>query len=501
MVRPITKSDYLAGIQCPLRLWSRHHAPIPYEERTETSAMRAGTDIGLLAHRLFLGGVLVEAQPWERAEAVAETNRLLADRNVPAVFEGGFLHEGLHVRVDILKRKPSGAFALYEVKGNGSVKEHHISDLAFQVHVARKGGLQIDEAGIIHIDTGYVLGDELDVNGLFTISNETATVEEYLGSIDGNIADQKAILAGQAPVLEPGGHCHSPYQCEFWERCTTQKPDDWIFHLPRLRADRYDELRQRGIESIREIPDDFPLSDLQARIREVLRTGRPYIGPELPVVLAEVSQPLAYLDFETVNPAVPLWRGTRPFQRVPFQWSLHRTTGPDALTHAEFLADGNIDPRRTFAESLVEELGSSEERIVVYNAGFEGSVIREMADLYTDISPKLLAIKARLWDLLPVVRNNVYYPEFGGSFSIKAVAPVLAPEVSYAALDGVAEGSAASDAFVRVAKSEFLDGENESQLRSSLLKYCRLDTFAMVKTRDTLLSLSYRRNQAQNRNE
>lgn len=478
MVRPMTKSDYLAGLQCPLRLWSRHHAPIPYEEQAETSAMRAGTNIGLLAHRLFPGGVLVEAKPWERAEAVAETNRLLADTSVPAVFEGGFLHDGLHVRADILKRKPSGAFALYEVKGTGSVKEHHIPDLAFQVHVARRSGLDIDEAGIVHIDTEYVLGEELDVNGLFTISNEIATVEEYLGSIDGSIADQKAILAGGAPVLEPGGHCHSPYQCEFWERCTAEKPDDWIFHLPRLKPDRYDELRQRGIESIREIPDDFPLSELQTRIRDALRSGNPYIGPNLPTALSEVSQPLAYLDFETVNPGVPLWRDTRPFQRIPFQWSLHRTTGSGGLTHAEFLAEGKVDPRRAFAETLVAQLGSSEERIVVYNAAFEGSVLRDMANLYVDLAPQLLSIKERLWDLLPVIRNNVYHSDFDGSFSIKAVGPALTRKVSYTGL-AIANGSTASDTFLQLVEERM--GESAKiQMRRSLLTYCELDTFAMV---------------------
>jgi hypothetical protein len=241
-----------------------------------------------------------------------------------------------------------------------------------------------------------------------------------------------------------------------------------------------------GLESIRAIPDDFSLSELQVRVREVLRSGRPHFGPGLADALAEVQLPLSYLDFETVGPAIPIWPGTYPFQRIPFQWSLHRTAESGTLTHAEFLADGYVDPRRSVAESLVEHLGSSNERIVVYSIGFESGVLSDLAGFYADLAQQLLGIKDRLWDLLPVVRNHVYLPDFGGSFSIKSVAPALIPEVRYTELDGVSEGMAASDAFMRLLTGEFGAGQTEHEVRKSLLNYCSLDTLAMVRTYDAL---------------
>jgi hypothetical protein len=479
VVRPITKSDFLAGIQCPLRLWNRHHAPIPFEDREETSVMRAGTNVGSLARQLFLGGVLVEAEPWAREEAVAATQALIADPRVPAIFEAGFLCDGLHARVDVLARKPLGAFALYEVKSTGEVKDHHIPDLAFQVRVARACGLTISEAGIVHINKEYERGQELDARGLFTVSDQTARIADYIAAADEAIARQRAILSASVPAVEPGGHCHDPYECEFWERCTAGKPEDWIFYLPRS-GKRYEQLRSRGIESIRAIPDDFELTPLQARIREVLRSGKPYVGPNLASALRAIEPPVNYLDFETVNPAVPIWPGTYPFQRIPFQWSLHRRSDAGSLSHAEFLAVGDVDPRRLLSESLAEQLAASDETIVVYNKGFEGAVLRDLADQFDDLALHLRAIESRLWDLLPVVRNHVYLPEFDGSFSIKAVAPALAPEISYSELEGVAEGMAASDAFIRIVTGELSDGETEDMIRKSLLTYCRLDTFAMM---------------------
>ena len=235
-MRPITKSDYLAGLQCPLRLWNRHHEPIPSEEREETQAMRAGTNVGLLAQKLFLGGAFVEAKPWERELSVAKTQALLANKALPAIFEAGVLYDGLHARIDILKRNSSGGFALYEVKSSSEVKPQHIPDLAFQVHVARGSGLPIDEALIIHINKDYERGAELDVSGLFASSEQTASVEKHLAKLGNEVACQKLLLTGLTPSQEPGGCCHDPYQCEFWGRCTETKPNDWIFNLPRLNV-------------------------------------------------------------------------------------------------------------------------------------------------------------------------------------------------------------------------------------------------------------------------
>lgn len=489
IVRPITKSDFLAGLQCPLRLWNRHRAPIPYEDREETSAMRAGTNVGLLAHRLFPGGIVVEAEPWEREQAVARTQALLSDRNVGAIFEAGFVHNGLHVRVDVLKRTSAESFALYEVKSSGEVKAQHIPDLAFQVQVARLSGLKIENAGIIHINKNYERGTELDVYGLFSVSDETPRVDDYVAGIEQRIGQQQQILRGQSPSVEPGSHCHDPYDCEFWDRCTACKPEDWVFYLPRLGSERYEQLRSLGIELIWEIPDDFNLSELQNRIREVLRTGEPYLGPGLAAALSEVTPPVSYLDFETISPAVPIWPGTYPYQRIPFQWSVHKTSQSGQLIHAEFLADGSTDPRRSVAELLVAQLCPSDERIVVYNRAFESSVLGELVDLYSDLAPRLIAIRDRFWDLLPVVRNHVYLPGFGGSFSIKAVAPAMVPQLSYAALDGVNEGLAASDAFIRLVNGILADGETEEGVRDELLAYCRLDTLAMVQVHQKLQNI------------
>jgi predicted RecB family nuclease len=486
MSRPITKTDFVAGCQCSLRLWNRHHNPIPYEDRVETTTMRAGTNVGMLAQQLFPGGVLVDAAPWERDKAVAQTKALIADNRVPAIFEAAFTHSGLHARVDILKRKRSGVFALYEVKSTGEVKDQHLPDLAFQVYVARKSGIKVNEAGIVHINKDYVRGDQLDAAGLFTLSDQTAAIADELKQLPRLIKQQLRVLGGKAPTIAPSGHCHLPYSCEFWDRCTQDKPKDWIFHLPWLSATRYEELCALGIDSIKAIPKTVTLSALQVRVRDVLRSKRPYIATTLRDPLSEVAGPVCYLDFETVAPAVPLWPGTRPFERIPFQWSLHRRDSNGQLHHSEFLADGTIDPRPAFAEALVKALRPHKHPVVVYNKGFEGSVIRALAGQFKDVSRHLSQIEKLLWDLLPVVRDHVYFAKFDGSFSIKSVAPVLSRDVRYDSLDGVAEGGAASDAFIRIVTGELGEGETSDGLRAQLLKYCHLDTLAMVKVHEAL---------------
>ncbi|MBF0356913.1 MAG: DUF2779 domain-containing protein, partial [Alphaproteobacteria bacterium] len=314
------------------------------------------------------------------------------------------------------------------------------------------------------------------------------TVKELLPDIPGQTANLFGILARQThPDIQPGKHC--PDYCPFWDRCTAGKPDDWVLTLPRITDKQLEKLAALGIESIREIPDDFGLNETQARVRQVLKAGKPWLSPDLAKALRTFGPPAAYLDFETVGPAIPLYEGTRPFQALPFQWSLHRLGADGNLTHAEFLALGDVDPRRAFTEALIAALDGSNEPIIVYSA-FELRIIREMAALFPEHAKALDKIAKRLADLLPVVRAHVYFPEFDGSFSIKKVGPALAPNINYESLDSIADGQAAQSAFERIASGNLGPSEDAASIRAALLKYCELDTLAMVEVHRSLMALT-----------
>ena len=267
----------------------------------------------------------------------------------------------------------------------------------------------------------------------------------------------------------------------------SNKPKDWIFYLPRLGEKRGDVLRAKGIESIAKIPEDVGLTEKQVIIRDVYRTGRPYISSGLKSVLRAFGPPAYYLDFETMSPAVPLYPGTRPYERLPFQWSLHERDKKGDLQHSGFLADGGNDPREAFAESLLEKLASSTEPIIVYSS-FEQSTLNQLASVLKQHRKAIEKISSRLCDLLVVMREHVYYADFGGSYSIKAVGPVIAPNIRYDDLDHVADGGAAAWAFERIVSGR-CKGE-EDNLRRSLEEYCRRDTLAMVEIHSRLAKLN-----------
>jgi hypothetical protein len=250
----------------------------------------------------------------------------------------------------------------------------------------------------------------------------------------------------ELPYAEPGKQCGTPYDCEFWDRCTADKPTDWVAHLPRLSAARASELEALGIDAISSIPADFPLTAKQVIIRDAWVSGRPYVATDIEHRLQRFGPPACYLDFEAVAPTIPLYEGTRPFQMLPFQWSLHTRDGDGTLRHQAFLADGASDPRREFTETLIDAIAAFDYPIIVYSA-YERTQLAALALKFPDLSVALNGVIARLADLLPIVRSAVYLPEFRFGNSIKAVAPALCPGFGYEDLDGVADGLAASSAF------------------------------------------------------
>ena len=488
----LTKSRTMAGLQCLRRLWLLVHEPQEYGEPPAGSPLAVGHEIGRHAHRLFPGGALVAEAPWRHAEAVARTATLMANPAVPAIFEAAFTHDDIRIRVDVLERLPDG-WGLREVKSSTGVKDHHLDDVGLQLHVLEGSGVAVRSAEVVHVNNTYVRGTSgVDWPAFFTRVDVGDAVGGRRGDLVARLPAMRACLREDtAPSIEPGGHCHAPYGCDFWDDCTASKPSDWIALMPRLNPARMQELQALGILAISAIPADFPLTWKQTIIRDATASGQPYVAPDLARLLHGFAPPACYLDFEAMMPPIPLYAGTRPYQTIVFQWSLHGVDDNGVLHHREFLAAGDEDPRRRFVETLVTTLAGFAGPILVYSP-YEQTQLKVLASQFPELRPAIEAIVRRLLDLLPIVRNAVYLPGFGFSNSIKSVAPALSPGFGYDDLDGIADGTAASGAFLQLASGAVSGPEAIGQLRGALLAYCRRDTLAMVEVHRALVRLSDR---------
>ena len=236
---------------------------------------------------------------------------------------------------------------------------------------------------------------------------------------------------------------------------------------------------------MRDVPNNFPLNPKQRRVVDAAKSGKVYRSPELAKMLPLLAPPASYLDFETFSPAIPIYADTRPYRRIPFQWSWHHDDGSGSLIHTDFLANGETDPRREFSETLLRVSEQFPGAIMAWSQ-FEDKVIRDMAELFPDLAERLTALLYRIVDLLPIVADHVAHPDFQGSYSMKAVAPALAPEVTYGDLD-IADGGDASAAFYRIVADPTLSPEARDELRQSLLKYCERDTLALARVHQWLM--------------
>jgi hypothetical protein len=487
----LTKSRYLAGLQCGRRLWRMVHEPHSYEPPAPGSTFDIGAEIGIKAQSLFPGGITVSAEPWQHAEAVSQTARLLGNPRVPAIFEAAFEHDNIRVRVDILKRQSDGSWGFIEVKSSTGLKDHYLDDIALQVHVLLSLGIAVSSVELMHVNTAYIRGpDGIDWEQFFWRLDLAREVQKRLGELAFNLGTVRDYsVQSSLPFVTPGKQCNSPYACEFWEDCTADKPDDWVAKMPRLSARQAEELEALGVESIAQIPADFRLTARQGVIRDAIMSGEIFVAPDLGRLLHRFGPPALYLDFEAMMPAIPLYAGTRPYQTLPFQWSLHGLAADGSLTHKEYLATGVFDPRREFAETLIEAVAGSDLPIIVYSA-YEQTRLKALAVDFPDLAPRLQSIINRLADLLPIVRGAIYHPDFQFSNSIKKVGPALSPGFGYDDLDGIADGSAAAAAFVELASGFISDSTEVQRLRSAFLAYCKRDTLAMVEVHKALIALA-----------
>jgi predicted RecB family nuclease len=279
----------------------------------------------------------------------------------------------------------------------------------------------------------------------------------------------------------------SPYKCEFWEHCTRDKPDFWVMGLAGITNRMFLDLAEIGVETIDEIPENFPLTALQERIRQCVTSNREFISPDLRSELLDVEYPIHFLDFETIAPAVPRYAGTRPYETVPFQWSDHILFGDGKIEHREYLCLEDKDPRAEFTETLLEALGDGA-TIFTYT-GYETSILKSLAVSIPSLEPRLPSLISRFKDLYAIIRRHYYNPLFHGSFSLKYVLPALVPSMSYEKLS-IQEGSLASLEYMRMIDAGTSISEKEI-IKKDLLEYCGVDTLGMVMIRNELLNLTF----------
>jgi len=481
----LSKSQFTRGLQCHKSLWLLKNKP---ELRAKPDAglqarFDAGTEVGILAQQLFPGGVALDYG--SGISRNINTTRELIASGTQTIYEATFRHNNVLAMVDILRRGPDG-WELYEVKSTTETKDIFINDTAIQYYVAAGSGTKMSRVFLVHLNNGYTRMGELDLHALFAIDDITDLALSRQADIPQLLADMRQTLEGAEPAIDIGPYCTAPYECDFKHYCWNHIPECSIFDIANLRNNRKFALYYGGTLNMGDIPNDFSLShNMQIQVEAEL-TGRDFINTRsIREFLATVTEPVGFLDFETFMEPVPSLDYQRPYQQIPFQYSLHIFVH-GTLSHHEFLGEAGRDPRRDFIEKLLVETKPCR-TILVYNQAFEIARLQEIADNFPEFAEEIETIFARIVDLMAPFRNKDYYVKaMCGSHSIKYVLPALVPDLSYDSL-AIADGEMAMLAYSRLAKTS--SAEEKEEIRRDLLEYCRLDTYAMVRIWEKLVSL------------
>ena len=314
----------------------------------------SGTRVGELARQRFPGGVLISEEPQRHADAVDSTARAMQDTSIPALYEAAFTFEGIRTRVDVLVRNDYATYDLVEVKSSTTAKAEHLPDAAVQLYVLKGAGVEVSRVFIMHIDSSYVFaGGPYDLDLLFQLQEVTGPIRSYVEMLPTHLAPMWETLAlDAAPHVEIGAHCTRPYTCSFYGMCHSHLPEHYVEQLPRAKPELLERLRSIGVQDIRDIPLELTgLSAVQQSVRRAVVEDLPFVGRGLAQAIERFAHPLHFLDFETFSPALPVYPMTRPYQVIPFQWSLHTLDAAGELDHREFLYNGADDPREAFASA------------------------------------------------------------------------------------------------------------------------------------------------------
>ena len=488
-MRMLSKSNFINFLQCRKRLWLEKFKP-ELKEQIDEQTQRLfdqGYAVEAYAEMLFKGGVCAKTDDFfdderKTRELVKEGHKTIFQPTVYAKAKPGDAKPQLLVRGDIIKFNPKAkAWDIYEVKSGSNIDEEYITDLAFQKIVFESAGYKINKTYLAHINKNYVKNGPIEPKKLILIEDVTADVKEEMKQVRKDIPLALAVLKEKDEVqVKILRQCDD---CPFFDYCWKDIPDYSVYDLARTSKSKLEQLLDMGIMKIKDIPDDFPLS--KAAELQVLaeKTQKPYIEKEnLADAISGLKYPLYFLDYETTfMVAIPLWDGTKPYQQVPFQYSLHVARSPGKkLEHYEFLAKGKDNPVPELLAHLKQDIDTDKGTVIVWNKMFEMGKNKEMAAMYPKYKKFLESVNSRVFDLMEPFMYQYYVdPGFEGDYSLKVVLPILAPELSYDKLEIGNGGTAALSWY----KMNFggLKAAEQKKIYKNLLTYCKLDTYAMVR--------------------
>lgn len=482
----LSKSRYIAGLQCLRYLWVQANEPerIPEPDAATQFIFDQGHDVGNLAKRLFPGGIDIPTDDF--AASLQLSQELLSGRK--PLFEAAFMSGGKYARLDILRPARKDAWNIIEVKSSTSVKDVNYRDVAFQKHCCEEAGLTIDRCFLAHINGGFVRHGSIQPESFFELADITDAVAALGPSVAAHAEEMLSMMAGQqCPEVSISPHCSDPYDCPLRSECWSFLPEDNVFTLYRIGKQAHG-LLARGIASIVELPAESPLTREQQIQRECVTSGKVHAEPlAIRSFLRSIKYPVHYLDFETIGTAIPLFDGVRPYQQVPFMFTLQTVRGPgEPAEPYVFLVEGRDDPRPDLAAALRAAIGT-EGSVVAYYAPFEIGVLRELAQALPDFGRWAEGVCARMVDLLIPFRGfNYYHPLQRGSASLKRVLPALTGE-GYDGL-AIADGNEAGRAYLSTLTE--MPEEAVRQTRANLVEYCSLDTIGMVRIVERLAELA-----------
>lgn len=478
----LSKSKYCNAVQCKKMLWLDKNCPNEKVEVSNQSVLDNGTDVGIFAKELFGEHFDIKFNN-DLNQMVEETTNIIDKTDIAVITEASFYFNNNFCSVDIL-RKINDEYEIYEVKSSTEIKDIYLDDISYQYYVLDNLGYQVSKASIVYINNKYVRYGELELDKLFNIEDVTNVVVGKQGQVEKNIKEIKEYMKQVSePTDDIGIHCVKPYDCPFFKYCTKSLSTNNVFNLMRVRNSKKFDLYHNGIYSY----EDLLNADIDWKAKEQIEfelyDKNDKIDKEkIKEFMTTLYYPLYFLDFETYQQSIPQYDNIKPYEQIPFQYSLHFIEKEDGeLMHKEFLSEPDIDPRRKLAECLVKDIPKNV-CVLAYNMSFEKTVIKNLAELYPDLKEHLLNIRDNIKDLMiPFYNRDYYTKDMQGSYSIKYVLPALFKDderLNYHNLDEIHNGSEAMSAFANMGKLPDADRE---RIKHNLLKYCELDTYAMVK--------------------